>query len=69
LRRFVYAGLLVAVSVVVDQAHFGSQRIGAFEARAMASWFSDHALLAEDLFFTRPMRHSASLAISAGRSS
>jgi hypothetical protein len=59
LRRFVYAGLLVAVSVVVDHAHFGSQRIGAFEARAMASWFSDHALLAEG-----PVLHAADAALS-----
>src|SRR5262245_35349679 len=45
--HFLLAGFLVGASVFVDQAPVRSQHIAAFEARAMDSWFSDRALMAE----------------------
>lgn len=45
--RFLLAALLIAASVVIDQAPLRSQRIAAIEARAADAWFSDRTLLAE----------------------
>jgi hypothetical protein len=56
--RLLLAGVLVAVSVILDQAHFGSHRIAALEAHMMASWFSNHTLLAEG-----PLLHAAGAAL------